>query len=140
MPPTPLGPDTAPVGSSDAAVAEGAALPVESAEKLVKVTHTQSIEFSAGPLPHPEFFQAYDDTLPARRIGSSWPSFRHPENGERIANGTPEFQDRFMGRDSVGRRGRRRVRVWCLGIGRFREYGVRSFAGFVTVGQCGVWR
>ena len=92
-PPTPLGPDTAPVGSSDAAVAEAAALPVESAEKLVKVTHTQSIEFSAGPLPHPKFFQAYDDTLPgaAHRIltmAEKQQEHRHAQQSALLASDT----------------------------------------------------
>ena len=88
--PTPAGPDTTPVGASDAAVAESA-LPVESAEQLVGITHTQSIELSAGPLPHPRFFQAYDDTLPgaAHRIltmAERQQEHRHARQSVRLAS------------------------------------------------------
>ena len=51
--PSSVGPDAAPVGSSDAALAETAALPAESPEKLVQVTHAQSFEFSVGRSPIP---------------------------------------------------------------------------------------
>ena len=51
-------------GSSDDDVAEPVASLLESAETQVEVTHTQSFEVSAGPLPHPDFFQAYENTLP----------------------------------------------------------------------------
>ena len=90
--PTPLGHDTTLVGSSDPAVAEPDAL-LESAEKLVKVTHTQSIEFSAGPLPHPDSYQAYDDTLPgaAHRIlkmAEKQQEHRHAQESARLASDT----------------------------------------------------
>ena len=61
--PSSLGPDAAPVGSSDAAVAETAAFPAESPEKLVQVTHAQSFEFSVGPLPHPQLYGEYENIL-----------------------------------------------------------------------------
>ena len=59
-------------------------------QKLVEFTHTRSFEFS-GPLPHPEFFQAYDDTLPgaAHRIltmAEKQQEYRHSQQSVRLAS------------------------------------------------------
>lgn len=62
-PPSPLGPGAAPVDSPDAAVVKAAALPAESAERLLQVTHAQSFELSVGPLPHPQLYGEYENTL-----------------------------------------------------------------------------
>lgn len=60
----PLEPDRALERSSDDAGAEVGTSPRASPERLVQITHTRSVEVSAGPLPHPAHFQAYEHAQP----------------------------------------------------------------------------
>ena len=87
--PAPREPHQGIARSADEAVAEPVASLPESAEAQVQVTHTRSIEVSAGPLPHPGFFQAYENTLPgaAHRIlamAETQQEHRHEQQAARL--------------------------------------------------------
>lgn len=88
-PPVPSEPQQAAARSSDDAVAEPVASLPESVETQVEITHTQSIELSAGPLPHPDFFQAYENTLPGAAdrilaIAETQQQHRHEQQSARL--------------------------------------------------------
>ena len=76
------------------------AAPAESIETQIQIAHSVSV---SGPLPHPEFFQAYERTLPgaADRIltmAEKQQEHRHSQQSVRLnLDGTLERRGQWMG-------------------------------------------